>query len=165
MSEAAEHRPRDCAQYHARAKSQPGLGTGRYGKGQSDHAKDGNRPGVHDRSPADCRTNGRVWQSSPSATFQHWGRALLCRFEPGEPSLKSNTAALRLHDRSVGSRGSTFRAISNLSSPNLTVPRLAGRSEANCQISISVAFLPQKIAPAARAPTEKGRKHLLKVSG
>jgi hypothetical protein len=56
MSEAAEHRPRDCAQYHARAKSQPGLGSGRNGKGQSNHAKDGNRPGVHDRSPADCRT-------------------------------------------------------------------------------------------------------------
>src|SRR5258708_15095566 len=66
MSEA-EHRTRDCAQYHARAKSQPGLGTGRNGKGQSDHAKDGNRPGAHDRSPADCRTllNGRVWQSFP----------------------------------------------------------------------------------------------------
>src|SRR5262245_37539568 len=71
MSEAAEHRSRDCAQYHARAKSQPGrLGTGRNGKGQSDHAKDGNGPGVHDRSPADCRTSldGRVWQSAPPAT-------------------------------------------------------------------------------------------------
>jgi hypothetical protein len=56
MSKAAEHRPRDCAQYHGRAKSQPGLGTGRNGKGESDHAKDGNRPGLHDRSPADCRT-------------------------------------------------------------------------------------------------------------
>src|SRR6266478_9028626 len=64
----AEHRTRDCAQYHARAKSQPGLGTGRNGKGQSDHAKDGNRPGAHDRSPADCRTllNGRVWIKRPS---------------------------------------------------------------------------------------------------
>src|SRR5262245_57194361 len=56
MAEAAEHRPRDYAQYHARAKSQPGLGSGRNGKGQSDHAKDGNRPGAHDRSPAHCRT-------------------------------------------------------------------------------------------------------------
>src|SRR5262249_48816894 len=69
MSEAAKHRSRDCAQHYARAKSQPGLGTGGNDKGQNDHAKDGNRTGVHDRSPAD-RTllNGRVWQSSPAAT-------------------------------------------------------------------------------------------------
>jgi hypothetical protein len=32
MSEAAEHRPRDYAKYQTRAKSQPGLGTGRNGK-------------------------------------------------------------------------------------------------------------------------------------
>jgi hypothetical protein len=42
-----------------------GWRNGNNGKGQSNHAKDGNRPGVHDSSPADCRTllNGRVWQS------------------------------------------------------------------------------------------------------
>jgi hypothetical protein len=33
--------------------------------------------------------------------------------------------------------------------PKLTMSRVAGRSEANCRISISVAFLPQKIAPAS----------------
>src|SRR4051812_40384242 len=45
--------------------------------------------------------------------------------------------------------------------PKLTMSRVAGRSEANCRISISVAFLPQKIAPAAAARTESGRKHYL----
>src|SRR5262245_52881772 len=51
MSEAAEHRPCDCAQYHARAESQPGLGTRRNGNASSDHAQDRDGPGAHDRSP------------------------------------------------------------------------------------------------------------------
>jgi hypothetical protein len=147
MSEAAEHRPRDCAQHHARAKSRPGLGTGRNGKGQSDHAKDGNRPGVHDRSPADCRT-GRVWQSSPRATFQHWESRQLCRFEPREPSWKSNRpppdsliahAWDRREDR-PSERSATCRPQSERCRALQTAMRL------NCRISISVAFLPQSVA-------------------
>jgi len=39
----------------------------------------------------------------------------------------------------------------------LTLLRLAGSNEANCRISISVAFLPQE-----HRTSEKGRKHSLK---
>jgi hypothetical protein len=38
--------------------------------------------------------------------------------------------------------------------PILTVPRLAGRSEANCRITISVAFLPQKMRQRPPVRTE-----------
>jgi hypothetical protein len=41
--------------------------------------------------------------------------------------------------------------------PILTLPRLAGRSEANCRITISVAFLPQKIAPLRTGDAPSGR--------
>src|SRR6266480_4195354 len=110
MSEA-EHRTRDCAQYHARAKSQSALGTGRNGKGQSDHAKDGNRPGVHDRSPAD-------WSLARFPTCDVPASRQLCRFEPREPSWKSNRPPPWLPDRSVlGAVEDRLRAVSNLSSP------------------------------------------------
>src|SRR5262249_6760380 len=108
---------------HARAKSQPGLGTGRNGKGQTDHAKDGNCPGLHARSPADCRTllNGRVWQSSQADGANFAG------FNPRA-------------ELEIESAGGSLRLI-------LIVRRLAGPNEAGCGNSIGVAFLPQKIAP------------------
>ena len=43
--------------------------------------------------------------------------------------------------------------------PILTLPRLAGRSEANCRFTISVAFLPQ-----LNCANEYGRKHSLKFA-
>ena len=131
MSEAAEHHTRDCAQYHARAKSQPGLGTGRNGKGQSDHAKDGNRPGLHARSPAVCRTllNGRVWQSS-QPDVPGLGVAPTLQVLAPEPSLEIESPSGSLIARRLGPSRIDLPSDQQLVAPNLTVPRIADCNKA-----------------------------------
>src|SRR5262249_40083983 len=92
-----------------------------------------------------CRLRKRP---STRASVMVKGRAIWHPFDNkthGRSHGVSPPPAPWLLGRSVlgGSRGSsTFRADQQVVAPVLTLPRLAGRSEANCRISISVAFLP-----------------------